>query len=116
MNFILLASIISFFVAFYVIPIVIKISKAKKLFDIPCNRKIHKKPISALGGIAVFFALILSISIIIPFASAPWIQSFIGSTVIIFFLGVKDDIFLLSPIKKLTGQLFATFILVFQGN
>lgn len=116
MNSILLASIISFFVAFKVIPVVIKISKEKKLFDIPCNRKIHNTPISSLGGIGFFCALILSISITIPFASAPWIQSFIASSVIIFFLGVKDDIFLLSPIKKLTGQLFATFILVFQGN
>lgn len=116
MDSILFISLISFFVAFTAIPVVIKISEAKKLFDIPCDRKIHSTPISSLGGIGIFGALIFSICVIIPFANAPWIQYFIAASVIIFFLGLKDDILLLSPMKKFTGQLFATFLLVSQGN
>jgi UDP-N-acetylmuramyl pentapeptide phosphotransferase/UDP-N-acetylglucosamine-1-phosphate transferase len=106
----------SFFVAFTAIPIVIKISESKKLFDIPCDRKIHTRSISSLGGIGIFAALIFSISVIIPFATAPWIQYFTAAAVIIFFLGLKDDLLLLSPMKKFTGQLIASCLLVYLGH
>lgn len=114
MDSILFISLISFFIAYTSIPVIIKISEAKKLFDIPCDRKIHKNCISSLGGIGIFAGLIFSSCILIPFTKAPWIQYFIASSLIIFFLGLKDDLLLLSPMKKFTGQLLATFLIASQ--
>jgi len=114
MDSILIITLTSFFIAYTSIPVIIKISEAKKLFDIPCNRKIHKSPISSLGGIGIFAGLIFSCCILIPFTKAPWIQYFIASSLIIFFLGLKDDLLLLSPIKKFTGQMLATFLIASQ--
>ena len=115
MDSILIISLLSFFIAYTAIPVVIKIAKAKKLFDIPCERKIHKDPIASLGGIGIFIGLIFSICIFIPFTQAPWIQYFIASSLIIFFLGLKDDLILISPMKKFGGQLLATFLIANQN-
>lgn len=90
-------------------------AKAKKLFDIPCERKIHKDPIASLGGIGIFIGMIFSVCIIIPFAQAPWIQYFIAASLIIFFLGLKDDLILISPMKKFGGQILATFLIADQS-
>jgi len=115
MDSILIISVLSFFVAFTAIPVVIKIAKAKKLFDIPCERKIHKDHIASLGGIGIFIGLIFSICIFIPFTQAPWMQYFIASSLIVFFLGLKDDLILISPMKKFVGQLLATFLIANQS-
>jgi UDP-N-acetylmuramyl pentapeptide phosphotransferase/UDP-N-acetylglucosamine-1-phosphate transferase len=113
---IVLISLLSFLLAFVSIPEVIKISRAKKIFDVPSPRKIHALPIPSLGGVGIFIALIFSLSCLLPFTSAPWIQYFIAAAFIIFFLGVKDDIMLLSPLKKFIGQVVAVFILIFKGG
>ena len=115
MDSILIISVLSFLVAFMAIPVVIKIAKAKKLFDIPCERKIHKDTIASLGGVGIFIGLIFSICIFIPFTQAPWMQYFIASSLIIFFLGLKDDLILISPKKKFGGQLLATFLIANQS-
>jgi len=35
---------------------------------------------------------------------------------VIFFLGIKDDILVLSPIKKFIGQVLAAFIIIYKGG
>lgn len=116
MGLVLLASLVSFLVAFTAMPVVIKIADAKKLFDLPDQRKIHFTPIPSLGGIGIFAALMLSVSTMVSFAETPVLQYFLGASVIIFFLGLKDDILLISPMKKFAGQLIAAFLLVYPGN
>ena len=90
MGSVLLASLVSFIIAFIAIPVVIKIADEKKLFDLPDERKIHFTPIPSLGGIGIFVALMLSVSTMVSFTEAPGLQYFLGASVIIFFLGLKD--------------------------
>ena len=116
MEIIVLASFVSFLVAFISIPVVIKIADAKKLFDHPGDRKIHFTPVPSLGGVGIFAALTFSVTTFIAFSKSPEIQYFLSASIIIFFLGLKDDILLISPIKKFTGQLIAAFLLSFQGD
>ena len=116
MDLVLLASFVSFVVAFTSIPVVITIADAKKLFDIPGERKIHYTPVPSLGGVGIFAALLISVSTMISFAEAPMMQYFIAAAVIIFFLGLKDDILLISPMKKFAGQFIAAFLLVYPGG
>jgi UDP-GlcNAc:undecaprenyl-phosphate GlcNAc-1-phosphate transferase len=116
MGLVLLASLVSFIVAFTSIPVVIKIADAKKLFDLPDERKVHFTPIPSLGGVGIFAAMLLSVSTLVSFSETPGLQYFLGAAVIIFFLGLKDDILLISPMKKFAGQLIAAFLLVYPGH
>lgn len=116
MGLIYISSIISFIIAFTAIPVVIKIADSLKLFDVPNMRKVHRTPVPSLGGVGIFAALIISVTSTTSFAENPGLQYFIGSAVIIFFLGLKDDILLISPMKKFVGQLIAAFLLVYPGH
>ena len=101
---ILLATVIAFIITFAAIPIIIHVSKAKKLFDVPDERKIHTSPIPSLGGLGIFAGFILACLVTISYLTAPEFQYFFAAALVIFFLGLKDDILVISPMKKLIGQ------------
>ena len=111
-----LTSIISFIVAFTCIPLLVKFSYSKNIFDFPSARKPHSYPVSFFGGIAIFLAIVLSMTAVVPSSNAEWLQYLLASSVVVFLLGIQDDILFLSPIKKFIGQLLAIFILVQQGH
>jgi UDP-N-acetylmuramyl pentapeptide phosphotransferase/UDP-N-acetylglucosamine-1-phosphate transferase len=113
---VLLSIAISFTITFLAIPAVINVAEMKKLFDMPDARKVHNTPITPLGGLGIFAGFIFGCLLTIHFNEASEIQYFIASTLVIFFLGLKDDILVISPIKKFIGQVLAAFIIVYYGN
>lgn len=116
MDKIILGTAIAFFITFTAIPIIIKVANMKKLFDIPDERKIHILPVPSLGGLGMFAGFILALLLTIPFSEAPEYQYFAAAALVIFFLGLKDDILVLSPLKKFIGQLVAAFLVIQKGN
>lgn len=115
MDHLLIGSVISFLITFSAIPIIIRVAEMKHLFDVPDERKIHTSPVPSLGGIGIFAGFILSFLIATP-AGSNELQYYAAAFLIIFFLGLKDDIIVLTPLKKFLGQLLATFIIVYKGG
>src|SRR5438067_2080669 len=115
---IIIGGITAFIVTYLVIPVIIVIARKKKLYDEPDDkRKFHKQAIPSLGGLGMFVGFILSILLTINFASqAPEFQFYIAAFLLIFFLGIKDDILVLSASKKFVGQLLVSGILIFKAN
>jgi UDP-N-acetylmuramyl pentapeptide phosphotransferase/UDP-N-acetylglucosamine-1-phosphate transferase len=116
MDKILLGTSLAFFITFAAIPVIIQVADAKKLFDVPDARKIHLNPIPSLGGLGIFAGMILAFLISFPIQLAPEFQYFLAAALIIFFLGLKDDIMVISPIKKLIGQFLAAFLIIYKGG
>lgn len=58
--FIFMAFVISAFIAWHIIPRILMISLRKRLFDMPDERKIHKRAIPRLGGVSFFPTILLS--------------------------------------------------------
>src|SRR5437868_2717151 len=109
---ILLAITLAFLTTLFAIPKIIMVSEKKSLFDNPdAVRKLHKKPISSLGGLGIFLGFILSILLTFNFFRVHEFQFYTACFVIIFFVGIKDDIMELSAIKKLIGQALVACIL-----
>jgi len=113
---VLLAGLISFIITFLAIPAVIKIADLKKLFDIPDGRKLHTKPIASLGGVGIFCGFFFSSLFFISSQHNPEFQYIFAAAVVIFFLGLKDDILIISPTKKFLGQLIAAGILIHMAG
>lgn len=113
---ILLSVIISFGITLLAIPVIITVAERKKLYDVPDERKVHSAPIASLGGLGIFAGFIISCLVTIPFSISPEFQYFMAAAFIIFFLGLKDDILIISPIKKFIGQVLAAFLLVYKGG
>lgn len=110
-----LSVIISFAITFLAIPVIIFVAEKKKLFDIPDERKIHTTPIPSLGGLGIFAGFVVASLLTISFAQAPEFQYFIAASLVIFFLGLKDDILDISPVKKFIGQVLAAFMIIYYG-
>ncbi|HEX8676493.1 MAG TPA: MraY family glycosyltransferase [Segetibacter sp.] len=109
---------IAFLITFTVIPAIITVAKVKKLYDEPDdNRKLHKEPIPSLGGLGMFIGFIFSILLTISFsAEAPEFQYYVAAFLLIFFLGIKDDIIIISPVKKFIGQIITSAILIYKAK
>ena len=116
MDNILLSAGLAFLVTFFSIPLIILIAKDKKLFDEPDERKVHKAVIPTLGGLGIFAGFILAILMGVPGNVPNQLQYFIAAIMVIFFLGIKDDILVLSASKKLIGQLIAGGIIIKFGG
>ncbi len=115
----LFAAITAFLVStrFYLYPNIINISKTKGLMDTPGERKMHKTQIPTLGGLGVFIAFSLSLIVfgLLTDLMQPdlvKLLALLGSTIILLFLGIKDDLISMSPKKKFVGQLFAVLNVV----
>ena len=115
MDNILLSGTLAFFITFFAIPIIIQVAREKKLFDEPDERKVHKMVIPTLGGLGIFGGFILSLLLGAPTGSTH-LQYFIAAAIVIFFLGIKDDILILSAAKKFIGQLIAAGIIIKFGG
>src|SRR5215467_6500667 len=113
---VLLTGSVSFIITFLAIPIVLQIAEEKKLFDVPDERKIHKVPVPSLGGVGIFGGFLLASLLSISSKQNYEFQYFFAAAVIIFFLGLKDDLVVLSASKKFVGQVVAASILIHLGG
>lgn len=102
----------SLVITFTAIPAVIRVANLKHLFDEPDERKIHKSSTPTLGGIAIFAGMIFSLTFWSSQKEIIELQYIISSIILLFFIGLKDDLVNLVHYKKLIGQLMAAFILV----
>lgn len=113
---VLLSLAISFTITFLAIPAIITVAETKKLFDIPDERKIHQAHIPSLGGLGIFAGFMLACLLSIRLGTATEFQYFLAAAFVMFFLGLKDDILVISPIKKFIGQVLAAFLIIYKGG
>jgi UDP-N-acetylmuramyl pentapeptide phosphotransferase/UDP-N-acetylglucosamine-1-phosphate transferase len=107
---------VAFIITFLAIPVVLQIAEQKKLFDVPDERKVHTRPVASLGGVGIFGGFLLASLLSISEYSNPEFQYFFAAALVIFFLGLKDDLIVLSAFKKIIGQLIAASILIHLGG
>ncbi len=100
----------------FAIPSIIRIAEIKHLFDVPDERKHHKRSVPTLGGMAIFAGLIFSITFWTDQVQIVELQYIITSLLILFFIGIKDDLVNLRAWKKLAGQIVAALILVHMAD
>ena len=113
----LIAGLLSaFLISIFSIPSIIGVAKIKNLYDESNERKSHKGKVPTLGGVAIFAGLMISISL---YSNSNYFSDFqfiIAALLIIFFIGIKDDILMIAPIKKMLGQFLAASIVVVFGG
>ncbi len=110
-----LGFILSFFITFYTVPTIIKISRRKNLMDEPGSRSSHLRKIPNLGGIAMFYSLTVCASIF-AFELFELYKFLFASLVILFYIGVMDDIVIMRAYKKLFAQIIVTALMVLGSD
>ena len=99
-------------ISLFAIPIVVRVTSLKGLTDSPDFRKIHKKEIPTLGGVALFAGFMFGFLIAIN-GYMHGVSYFILAMIILFFAGMKDDLITLDPKKKLVAEIIAVLLLVY---
>jgi UDP-GlcNAc:undecaprenyl-phosphate GlcNAc-1-phosphate transferase len=127
----MVALILVFFTAFIVVlystPALIKVAVLKRLIDAPSEeRKIHKRSIPTIGGIIIYAGTLFAYTLWYSvddltatdkiFESVREFKLIIATSLILFFVGVKDDIIGTAPVKKLFAHILVALILVLMGD
>ncbi|MBL7972100.1 MAG: undecaprenyl/decaprenyl-phosphate alpha-N-acetylglucosaminyl 1-phosphate transferase [Prolixibacteraceae bacterium] len=107
---------IAFTIVYFIIPRIIKVSLAKKLFDVPNNRSAAKKVVPTLGGIAVLAGFFISLIVASDSYNVNELKYMLVAIFVMFIVGLKDDIIGLSAKKKFVVQLAVALYLVLLGN
>lgn len=105
---------VAFIVALIVTPFAIKLAPKIGAMDIPKDeRRMHSKAMPRFGGLAIFAG------IIVPLACFSFrdtgVTSIMIGCIMIYILGVIDDLKTLKPFVKLVGQVVCAAALYFQG-
>lgn len=94
-------------------PLVRKVAIHLGAVDHPNRRRINQRSIPSLGGLAIYFSFLLSL--IILGVDYKFYGIIISSSLIVL-LGVIDDLYELSALVKLGGQITAALILILLGS
>ncbi len=119
----ILGFVTAFFVVLISTPSLIKVAKLKHLVDEPKEkRKMHGWSIPTIGGIVIFGAILFSYSLWFPDQYehiSHMLTNFkylVACLVVLFFVGVKDDLIGTAPVKKLIAHGVVGFILVVMAD
>ena len=113
---ILLSFITAFIPSFFIIPSVINVAKVKHLCDDLGDRRSHTEVTPSLGGIAIFVGTVFSMILWTPFTVFGELQYTLCAFIIIFLIGVKDDIMPMTPYRKLLGEMMAAGIVTIKSG
>ena len=110
---IIFSLITAFFIAFLAIPRLIDFAQKLKVFDNGGVRASHQGSTPFFGGIAIFTGVIFSL---LFWSDIESIQFILVSILIVFIVGLIDDLRKITAFKKLIGQIIATLVLIFLGD
>jgi UDP-N-acetylmuramyl pentapeptide phosphotransferase/UDP-N-acetylglucosamine-1-phosphate transferase len=94
------------------IPLIINTVHYKKLMVDPNERSSHSFSTPTLGGVAFFASLVISIFLIRKFDDTDISMNILAALTILFFLGLKDDLMVLSSKTKIILQTAAIFFII----
>jgi UDP-N-acetylmuramyl pentapeptide phosphotransferase/UDP-N-acetylglucosamine-1-phosphate transferase len=98
------------------IPTIIRVSHLLNLFAVPNGRSaaIYRTP--TLGGISIFIGFIMGMTLTSDGYFVEGAIYIISAVMIMFFVGLKDDVVTLSAKKKLVAEIAVAAILIFLGQ
>jgi len=108
----IIAGSVAAFVGIITFPAIKNVAEAKNLMDIPEERSAHQVRVPNLGGVGIYLSIVVAITMIGGVLDTKSLFLILGGITILFFLGLKDDILVLSPKKKFIGQLLAAVLLI----
>jgi UDP-GlcNAc:undecaprenyl-phosphate/decaprenyl-phosphate GlcNAc-1-phosphate transferase len=111
--------ILAFLSVYVLTPFIIRFANKINFVDNPNARKVHKKSVPLLGGVAVFTGFsLLTIYVIITNLHAFNLAliGYLAGGFFIVVVGVIDDRFGMNPLVKLLGQAIACFIFLYSNH
>lgn len=113
-----IGTVIAYLIGVCLVPLVISFSKKEGLVDVPNERKIHTKPISRIGGVAIWASTMLTFLCLVFMSYYPYGSLLSGILLggsLMFLLGLVDDIYNLDAKFKLFLQISIATLVYLLG-
>lgn len=112
--------IIPFFIALFLVgwihPKLVKIALLKNIVDNPDARKLQRTPVPVLGGVAVFFGVVIAIGCMSAVVDCSGLPVVIMAMMAMLYTGTMDDILSLSPGLRFVIEIVVVLLLIFVGG
>ena len=118
--------LLSLLLGMMIVPKILLISYKKRLFDMPDSRKVHEIPVPRLGGISFFPVILIVLCFILgvrfycgyPIENLPTnvFLFFAVGGMMLFLIGVADDLVGVGYRYKFLVQILAAFLIVWPGE
>lgn len=106
--------LIALFSSLVMVPFLARWALDTGTLDTPDARKVHNKAIPRIGGVAICMGWLFSMLVYVDMTRE--IRGILAGTLIIFFTGLIDDLYGLSPKRKFMGQIAACLVTMFVGH
>ncbi len=118
--------LVSLVITLVLTPIVRRLCLRFGLVDEPGGRKVHVEPIPRLGGVAIFAGFMIAVALEAVgehffgwngtiFDTGQQVLGVIAGMVLMFVVGLIDDVFTLNPGPKFIGQVVAAIVVIASG-
>ena len=112
--------IIPFFTALLLVgwihPRLVKIALLKNIVDNPDARKLQRTPVPVLGGVAVFFGVVIAIGCMSSVVDCSGLPVVIMAMMAMLYTGTMDYILSLSPGLRFVIEIVVVLLLIFVGG
>ncbi|WP_418672835.1 glycosyltransferase family 4 protein [Alistipes putredinis] len=112
--------IIPFFTALLLVgwihPRLVKIALLKNIVDNPDARKLQRTPVPVLGGVAVFFGVVIASGCMSSVVDCSGLPVVIMAMMAMLYTGTMDDILSLSPGLRFVIEIVVVLLLIFVGG
>lgn len=99
------------------IPSIVHVANQRGLFDdIDVDRKNHSYGIARLGGVAIFFSFMISVLLLARTGENNGVHFLLTSSMILFAVGLKDDLWGVNPSTKFAMQFIIAAIMVLLAD
>jgi UDP-GlcNAc:undecaprenyl-phosphate GlcNAc-1-phosphate transferase len=113
----LLIAVLSFSITTFVIPSILHVARFRHLYDdLGHFRKKHDHGIPRLGGVAIFVGFTVTLLLCCNTGISLPLNYFICACILLFAMGLKDDLAGVNSLTKLFIQFIVCAVLVFLGN
>ena len=103
---------ISFLVAAIAYPGIIYVAHRKDIMAVPSSRSSHTKKVPNLGGVGIFMGVFFVLAIIGACLGLSDLMFLMAGLILLFFLGVKDDLVILTAGKKFGSQILVSLLII----
>lgn len=107
---------ISLFLVGWIHPRLVKIALLKNIVDNPDARKLQRRPVPVLGGVAIFFGIAISVGSMSASVNCSGLFIVIMSMMAMLYTGTMDDILNLTPALRFLIEIIVVLLLIFVGG
>lgn len=108
--------LLSLFLVGWIHPRLVKIALLKNIVDNPDARKLQRTPVPVLGGVAIFFGIVIAIGCVSSVVDCSGLPVVIMAMMAMLYIGTMDDILNLSPALRFLIEILVVLLLIYVGG